>query len=84
MRQVGLVDVETTVSARFWMGGGAGCRFAATIMYQLKEHLYDAGMTPDEIAELGSLMADPRTVIHGHPLYSTSGRRPHQGTEESL
>jgi SAM-dependent methyltransferase len=84
MRQVGLVDVETTVSARFWIGGGAGCRLAATIMFQLKERLYDAGMTPGEIAELGSLMADPRTVIHGHPLYSTSGRRPHQGTEEGL
>jgi hypothetical protein len=39
-------------------------------------------MTPDEIAELRSLMADPTMVIHGHPLYSTSGRRPRRAMED--
>jgi SAM-dependent methyltransferase len=75
MRQAGLVDVQTTVSARFWVGGSVGCRLVATIMYELEEHLYAAGMKPDELAELRPLMADPRMVIHGHPLYATSGRR---------
>jgi SAM-dependent methyltransferase len=76
MRQAGLENVDTTVSARFWIGGSAGCRLVATTMYELDTQLYDAGMTAEQLAELRLVLADPRTVIHGHPLYATSGWRP--------
>jgi SAM-dependent methyltransferase len=76
MRRAGLVNVETTVSASFWPGGSAGCRLVEATTYQLEPALVAAGFGPDDLDRLRPLLSDPRLVIHGHPLYSTSGWRP--------
>jgi SAM-dependent methyltransferase len=76
MRRAGLVEVETTVSAAFWPSGSPGCKLVEAITYELEAPLVDAGFSRDDLSKLRPLLADPRLVLHGHPLYSTSGWRP--------
>ena len=76
MLQAGLTDVETVVHARYWTGGGPGMRLVAAIQAQLSPRLRAAGLSEAELGQLVALAEDPRLVVHGHPLYSTSGRRP--------
>lgn len=76
MVHAGLTDVETEVHARYWTGGGPGMRLVAAVQAQLRPQLLAAGFSQAELDALVELVADPRLVVHGHPLYSTSGRRP--------
>jgi SAM-dependent methyltransferase len=72
----GLVDVQTTVSGGTWRGGGPGCRLLIAGIGQLRDQLVEAGLTLAELNHLRVLLSDPSIVLHGHLLYSTSGRRP--------
>ena len=72
----GLVDVHTTVAGGTWRGGGPGCRLLIAGMGQLREPLLAAGLNAADLDHLRALLADPSVVLHGHLLYSTSGRRP--------
>ncbi|MFY1673903.1 class I SAM-dependent methyltransferase [Plantactinospora sp. WMMB334] len=76
MVSAGLVDVQTHFSGEYWTGGSAGTRFVAAIVKQVRPRLLAAGMTDLQLNNLLALLHDPGLVIHGHPLYITSGRRP--------
>jgi 2-polyprenyl-3-methyl-5-hydroxy-6-metoxy-1,4-benzoquinol methylase len=71
----GLTEVETVVHGRSWPGGSPGCRLLAAGLAQLRSELVAAGIAEDELDRTRELLDDPRVVLHGHPLYSTSGRR---------
>jgi len=75
MRGAGLADVHTTVTAEYWRGGGIGLQLVQTLRQELEKPLLAAGLTEDELEELGHLLDDPSFVVHGHPLYYTSGRK---------
>jgi SAM-dependent methyltransferase len=75
MRETGLTDVHTTVDAEYWVGGGKGCHLIATLIHEVRAPLLAAGLTPADLATLSNLLDDPALVLHGHPLYYTSGRR---------
>lgn len=77
MLSQGLEQVETLVHASFWNGGGPGTRMLGAILTHLWDQLLATGMTADQLNRERELLNDPRLVLHGHPLYSTSGRRPH-------
>ncbi len=72
----GPVDVHTTVSGGTWRGGGPGCRLLIAGIGQLRTDLLAAGLAPADLDHVCALLRDPSVVLHGHLLYSTSGRRP--------
>ncbi|HEY2668759.1 MAG TPA: class I SAM-dependent methyltransferase [Rugosimonospora sp.] len=72
----GLTDVHSVAYGGTWRGGGAGCRLLIAGSEQLREQLSAAGLTGDELDHVHALLRDPSIVLHGHLLYSTSGRRP--------
>jgi hypothetical protein len=63
------------IHGRYWTGGDPGCRLVAAAAAQLRPKLLAAGMSGPELDRLDALLAEPGLVLHGHPLYSTSGRR---------
>jgi SAM-dependent methyltransferase len=71
----GLTDVRTVIHGGYWRGGGPGCRLLIAGMQQLSKDLQRSGLTAEEQALVRGLLADPRVLLHGHSLYSTSGRR---------
>lgn len=72
----GLVDVHTVMHAQAWTGGGPGCHLVAVTIDQLRPSLLAAGLADERLDRVQELLADPGLVLAGHPLYSTSGRRP--------
>ncbi|MBO0867632.1 MAG: methyltransferase domain-containing protein [Micromonosporaceae bacterium] len=75
MREIGLVDVQTVIHGTAWPGGGTGCALIASSAAQLRPRLLAFGLTDEDLALLSELLNDPRLVLAGHLLYSTSGRR---------
>jgi 2-polyprenyl-3-methyl-5-hydroxy-6-metoxy-1,4-benzoquinol methylase len=71
-----LIDVDTIMYARSWAGGGPGCRLVASSLGHTRHQLVAAGLTDAELQEVRQLLDDPRLVLAGHLLYSTSGRKP--------
>src|SRR5262249_47020246 len=71
----GLVDVHTRVSGGTWRGGGPGCRLLIAGIGQLGGEVVEGGVTAADQNHLRALLSDPTVVLHGHQLYSTSGRR---------
>ncbi|WP_432837709.1 class I SAM-dependent methyltransferase [Dactylosporangium sp. CA-092794] len=77
MREEGLVSVETTVAARSWPGGGPGARLLAATLNQTRGDLIDiGGLDPAQLDRVQELLGDPDVVLHGHRMYTTSGRKP--------
>jgi len=74
MANAGLADVETQIHGRYWTGGDPGTRLVAAVAAQLRPQLLAAGLTETQLGVLAELLHDPLLVVHGHPLYSTSGR----------
>jgi hypothetical protein len=75
MVREGLTTVDTVMHATAWTGGSPGARLVAATLAQLHDRLVDAGMTAEQLDQVRCLLNDPRLVLSGHPLYSTSGRR---------
>ena len=75
LRDEGLVDVTTVVHAGYWTAGSPGLRMVAAVNQQLRPQLRMRGMTDGQLDRLLRVLADPGLVVHGHPLYATSGRR---------
>jgi SAM-dependent methyltransferase len=71
----GLVDVRTTGQWESWTGGGAGARLISGTIDQAGDRLLAAGLTDTHLDRVRALLADPRLVLAGHTLVSTSGRR---------
>jgi 2-polyprenyl-3-methyl-5-hydroxy-6-metoxy-1,4-benzoquinol methylase len=75
MIEEGLTQVETVVYGRTWHGGDAGCRLLAAGLEGTRTEFVAMGMTDAELDRVLELFTDPRVILRGHPLYSTSGRR---------
>jgi SAM-dependent methyltransferase len=78
MLDAGLVDVNTTISARSWPGGTAGALLSGANIRQVHGQLLARGFTEAQLDNLHQLIADPRLVVRGNLMYSTVGRRPRQ------
>jgi SAM-dependent methyltransferase len=76
MMEDGLVDVRTDVHAEAWAGGSPGCQLLKAGMPQLHDKLLAAGLTDDILDQVQVLLDDPRLVLIGHLMCSTSGRKP--------
>jgi SAM-dependent methyltransferase len=79
MLDAGLVDVDTTISARSWPGGTAGALLSGANIDQVRGQLVAKGFTEAQLDTLHQLIADPRLVVRGNLVYSTVGRRPEAG-----
>jgi ubiquinone/menaquinone biosynthesis C-methylase UbiE len=75
MREAGLTEVDTDITAKSWPGGTAGSLLIAANIGQLRDEFIDAGMTAEQLDEICRLVTDPRLVLRGHFMYSTIGRR---------
>ncbi|HEX5597346.1 MAG TPA: hypothetical protein VFX61_15215 [Micromonosporaceae bacterium] len=78
VRGHGLTDVHTVMHAESWTGGGPGAHLAAITIDELRPALLAAGMLDDHLDQVQHLLSDPRLVLAGHLLYSTSGQQPNQ------
>jgi hypothetical protein len=75
----GLSQVRTEITARSWPGGGFGTRLLHGAAERMRHELVAAGMAAAQLDKVRALLDDPRVVLHGQRLYSTSGRRPREG-----
>ena len=92
MLDEGLTDVQTVMHAQAWPGGSAGCQvIQATLRRwvgrrghetESRDKLRHAGLAENHLRQVRSLLDDPRLVLAGHLLYSTSGRRGEAGKPE--
>jgi ubiquinone/menaquinone biosynthesis C-methylase UbiE len=73
--QQGLAEVEVREFAGEWPGGGPGCLLMTATATQLHNELLGLSFTEAEVARVVELLHDPETVLNGHVLYSTSGRK---------
>jgi SAM-dependent methyltransferase len=76
MRGAGLSDVDTQAWQRSWIGGTGVCLLAYSGSKQLHDRLVEAGMSPDDLETMRRLALDPRLVLRGMLLLSTTGRKP--------
>jgi SAM-dependent methyltransferase len=76
MMDDGLVDVHTDIHAEAWAGGSAGCKLLQATMPQVRGKLLEAGLTDDVFERVRALLDDPRLVLTGHLMCSTSGHKP--------
>jgi ubiquinone/menaquinone biosynthesis C-methylase UbiE len=74
--EAGLVEVQTTGRWEAWTGGSPGARFVSGVIDQVGDRLLAAGLTERDLERARALLADPRLVLAGHTLVSTSGRKP--------
>lgn len=75
LRQENLTAVETRVHTSYWHGNTPGTRLIAGTARRLRPQLLAAGLTAGQLDLLFDLLVDRQLVVHGQPLYSTSGRR---------
>lgn len=75
MRDLELTDVDTQAWQGSWPGGTGAALLAYAGSSELHDKLVDAGMSAEELATLGRLALDPRLVLRGILLLSTTGRK---------
>lgn len=75
MTEVGLGDVDTEAWQRSWKGGTGACRLVYSGSLQLHDKLVAAGMSADDLETMRRLARDPRLVLRGILLLSTTGRK---------
>jgi protein-L-isoaspartate O-methyltransferase len=76
MMDIGLTDVDTESWQRSWAGGTGACRLVYSGSKQLNDKLVAAGMSADDLDTMRRLALDPRLVLRGILLLSTTGRKP--------
>ncbi|HYN93340.1 MAG TPA: methyltransferase domain-containing protein [Pilimelia sp.] len=76
MGEVGLTEVDTEGWQRSWAGGTGVCLLAYSGSTQLHDKLVKAGMAADDLEIMRALALDPRLVLRGMLLVSTTGRKP--------
>jgi hypothetical protein len=77
MMRLGLADVHSEITTPVWVGGDAGCRLIQSSISQMSQRLLNSGvLIADELDKVRALLDDPRFVLAGHQLVSTSGTRP--------
>jgi SAM-dependent methyltransferase len=75
MLTAGLTGVHTEIHATYWTGGSPGCQAVAAVAAQVRPRLREF-LTDSQLDQILGLLTDPRLIIHGHPMYATSGRAP--------
>jgi SAM-dependent methyltransferase len=71
----GLQQVEVLEFAGEWQGGSPGCLLMTATATQLHDELMGLSFTESDVARVVELLHDPQTILNGHVLYSTSGRK---------
>ena len=75
MAAAGLVDVRTTVRARSWTGGTAGCRLPIEVSGQVRDKLIEHGLDAEDLDVLRAHLTDPRVVVLGNLTWSIVGHK---------
>jgi hypothetical protein len=75
MCDIGLTGVDTEAWQRSWPGGTGACRLVYSGSLQLHDKLVAAGMPGEDIEAMRRLVRDPRLVLRGILLLSTTGRK---------
>jgi len=75
MLDAGLTDVDTEGWQQSWKGGTGACRLVYSGSLQLHDKLVAAGMSADDLETMRRLARDPRLVLRGILLLSTTGRK---------
>jgi SAM-dependent methyltransferase len=76
MREQGLVDVDTEGWQRSWAGGTGSALLAHSGSRELRDRLIAVGMPAEDLDIMATLTLDPRLVMRGVLLLSTTGRKP--------
>ncbi|MEV6968857.1 class I SAM-dependent methyltransferase [Hamadaea sp. NPDC051192] len=76
MLHSGLTKVSTVVDARTYHGGTGICQLHYSNSHQLNDALLAAGMTEQQLASLRKMLLDPRLMLSGYLMHTTTGRRP--------
>jgi protein-L-isoaspartate O-methyltransferase len=76
MRDLGLTGVDTEAWQQSWDGGTGVCLLVHYGSKHLNDKLVAAGMAADDLETLRQLTLDPRLVLRGMLLLSTTGRKP--------
>lgn len=74
MRDLGLTEVDSEGWQRSWPGGSGAGLLVYSASTELHDKLVAAGMTTEDLHLLRQLALDPRLVLRGILLLSTSGR----------
>jgi SAM-dependent methyltransferase len=75
MVAAGLNDVRTTVRARSWSGGTAGCQLPIEVSGQVREQLLGHGLDAEDLDVLRAQLTDPRVVVLGNLTWSIVGHK---------
>jgi SAM-dependent methyltransferase len=75
MVAAGLGDVRTTVRARSWTGGTAGCQLPIEVSAQVRERLLEHGLDAEDLDVLRAQLTDPRVVVLGNLTWSIVGHK---------
>lgn len=75
MDAAGLIDVRTTVRARSWSGGTAGCQLPIEVSGQVRDRLLDHGLDAEDLDVLRAQLTDPRVVLLGNLTWSIVGHK---------
>jgi hypothetical protein len=76
MLDLGLIDVDVETYSRSWPGGSPGAKMHGVLIAELYAQLVAADMSPDDLAELQALFANPDFLLLGNTAVSVIGRRP--------
>jgi len=71
----GLVDVRTTVRARSWSGGTAGCQLPIEVSGQVRDRLLEQGLDAEDLDVLRAQLTDPRVVLLGNLTWAIVGHK---------
>lgn len=74
MRDLGLTDVNSEGWQGSYEGGTGSCLLAHAGSTELRERLIEVGMPAEDLDVMATLTLDPRLVLRGTLLLSTSGR----------
>jgi protein-L-isoaspartate O-methyltransferase len=72
----GLVDVYTTINGESYAGGSVGTGMIKGNIQRVRGRLADFGVSESEIDELLVLLDNPKVIVRGHPMYTTTARKP--------
>jgi ubiquinone/menaquinone biosynthesis C-methylase UbiE len=75
MREQGLTEVDTEGWQRSWSGGSGVTLVAYSGSTELRDRLIQAGMPAEDLDVMATLTLDPRLVMRGILLLSTTGRK---------
>lgn len=75
MRDNGLSEVDTEAWQRSWSGGTGVCLVAYNGSTELRDRLIEVGMPTEDLDIMAELTLDPRLVMRGILLLSTTGRK---------